>query len=92
MQQRRCTCTSTRCSRFLPLASQTDGPANPCLPQMATPSIYGLPAAPAAVADARGNCLTVHSAASPAWLERLLRPVCAEMGASAGFSSCPLTG
>ncbi len=30
--------------------------------------------------------------ASPAWLERLLRPVCTEMGCSAGCSDRPLTG
>lgn len=60
--------------------------------QMMTSAIYGLPVLPAAVADEKGNCLAVQRAASPAWLERLLRPVCTEMGCSAGFSSCPLTG
>ena len=59
---------------------------------MMTSAIYGLPVLPAAVADERGNTVVVQRAASAAWLERLLRPVCTEMGCSAGFSSCPLTG
>jgi hypothetical protein len=59
---------------------------------MMTSAIYGLAVLPAAVADERGSTVVVQRAASAAWLERLLRPVCTEMGCSAGFSSCPLTG
>ena len=72
-------------------------PSAPHLPpvpptQMMTSAIYGMPVLPAAIADERGNAVVVQRAASAAWLERLLRPVCTEMGCSAGFSSCPLIG
>ncbi|PRW56447.1 hydantoinase subunit beta [Chlorella sorokiniana] len=60
--------------------------------QMTTAAIYGAPILPTALADEKGNAVVVHRAASPAWLERLLRPVCTEMGCSAGCSDCPLTG
>ena len=59
---------------------------------MMTPAICGLPLLPAALADEKGNAVVVQRAASAAWLERLLRPLCAEMGCSAGFSMRPLTG
>lgn len=60
--------------------------------QMMSSAIYGLPITPAAVADEKGNRVVVQRCADAAWLERLLRPVCTEMGCSAGFSSRPLTG
>lgn len=59
--------------------------------QMTPPAIYKLPVTPAAVADEKGNAVTVTRVASPAWLERLLRPISTAMGCSAGFSSTPLT-
>lgn len=59
---------------------------------MTTSAIYGARLLPAALADEKGNVVTVQAAASPAWLERLLRPLCAEMGCSAGCSDCPLSG
>jgi DUF917 family protein len=59
---------------------------------MTTSAIYGQPMTPAALADEKGNAAVVSAAASPAWLERLLRPLCSAMGCSAGFSSRPLTG
>ena len=58
---------------------------------MATPAIYAASVAPAALADEKGNSVVVGSVHSGPWLERLLRPVCAEMGGSAGYASCPLT-
>lgn len=59
---------------------------------MMTPAMYGYPVTPAALADAQGNAVVVSTAASPAWLEALLRPCCTAMGCSAGFASPPLTG
>ncbi|KAL4447891.1 hypothetical protein ABPG75_005110 [Micractinium tetrahymenae] len=61
-------------------------------PQMMTSAIYGLPVVPAALADEKGNAVVVQRAADTGWLERLLRPLCTEMGCSAGFSARPLTG
>ena len=58
---------------------------------MMTSAIFGLPITPAALAD-EGNAVVVQSVPSAAWLERLLRPLCTEMGCSAGFASRPLTG
>jgi DUF917 family protein len=60
--------------------------------QMMTTAIHGLPILPAAVADEKGCAVVVQRAPGPAWLERLLRPLCTEMGCSAGFSCRPLTG
>ena len=40
-----------------------------------TSAIYGHDLAPAVLADEKGNVVRVESAASPEWLERLLRPV-----------------
>jgi DUF917 family protein len=61
-------------------------------PQMTTPAIYGLDITPAALVDEKGNAVVVSTVQSPTWLERLLRPVCTEMGCSAGFAPAPLTG
>jgi uncharacterized protein len=60
--------------------------------QMMTSAIYGMPLAPAALADEKGNVVAVRRCASSAWLEALLRPVCTAMGCSAGLATCPLTG
>ena len=43
--------------------------------QMMTSAIYGHDLAPAVLADEKGNVVRVETAASPEWLERLLRPV-----------------
>lgn len=67
------------------------GRAFPELHQM-TSAIYGCPITPACLADEKGNVAGVQTVSSPGWLERLLRPVCTEMGCSAGFAACPLTG
>lgn len=58
---------------------------------MMTTAIYGLPITPAALADVKGNTVVVQSVRDALWLERLLRPVCTQMGCSAGFASRPLT-
>ncbi|CAK0783618.1 hypothetical protein CVIRNUC_006817 [Coccomyxa viridis] len=60
--------------------------------QMMTSAIYGHDLAPAVLADEKGNVVRVESAASPEWLERLLRPVCTAMGCAAGLSTKPMTG
>ena len=51
------------------------------LSQMMTSAIYGHDLAPAVLADEKGNVVRVESAASPEWLERLLRPVRAPLHA-----------
>lgn len=43
--------------------------------QMMTSAIYGHDLAPAVLADEKSNVVRVESAASPEWLECLLRPV-----------------
>ena len=45
------------------------------LSQMMISAIYGHDLAPAVLADEKGNVVRVERAASPEWLERLLRPV-----------------
>jgi hypothetical protein len=57
---------------------------------MTTAAIAGLPPAPAALADEKGNVVVARRVAGAPWLERLLRPVCTEMGGSAGFAACLL--
>ena len=49
--------------------------------QMMTNAIHGHDLAPAVLADEKGNIVRVESAASPEWLERLLRPVRAPLHA-----------
>lgn len=60
--------------------------------QMTTQAIYGLDTTPAALVDEKGNAVVVSMVQSNTWLERLLRPVCTEMGCSSGFATAPLTG
>ncbi|KAK9800870.1 hypothetical protein WJX73_003020 [Symbiochloris irregularis] len=60
--------------------------------QMMTSAMYGHKLTPAALVDDKGNKVVVQDAASPLWLERLLRPVCTAMGCSAGLATSPLSG
>ena len=59
---------------------------------MMTTSIAGLPLAPAALTDEKGNAVIVTESVDGAWLERILRPVCTAMGCSAGLATAPITG
>ena len=43
---------------------------------MMTTAIYGVPLAPAALADEKGNTVVVQNVANIHSLEHLLRPVC----------------
>jgi hypothetical protein len=63
-----------------------------CCWQMTTAVISGIPLTPCALADAKGNSLVMTSAASPLWVERVLRGACEEMGGSAGLATSPMTG
>jgi hypothetical protein len=58
---------------------------------MCTSAIYGVPLAPAAVADEKGTTLTVMTAASPEAVEKLLRGACDQLGGSVGLSSSFMT-
>lgn len=60
--------------------------------QMTTFFINGQDTSPAAIADADGNVMTVTSACSPLWLERLLRAATVAMGCTALMSSPPMRG
>lgn len=69
--------------------------------QMQTMSIHGLSVLPSTLSDAFGRCVTLSPTKSvgnmtPAdnvtWLERILRPVCVEMGCFAGLALAPLSG
>ncbi|KAL3159203.1 hypothetical protein ABBQ32_011184 [Trebouxia sp. C0010 RCD-2024] len=60
--------------------------------QMMTTAIYGVPIAPAALADEKGNAVVVQTVANIHSLEHILRPVCTAMGCSAGFASAPVSG
>lgn len=59
--------------------------------QMALPALAGIPATPMALADERGNALTLDTVDSH-WAERLARVVVSEMGCSAAMSLYVLTG
>lgn len=58
---------------------------------MCTTGIYGLPLTPAAIADEKGTTVVVQQAASPLWLEKILRSACSEMGGSVGLATRPQT-
>lgn len=59
--------------------------------QMVTPTIYGIPATPMAVADDKGNVAIVETIDNR-WTERLARAVTVEMGGAAMVAQYPLTG
>jgi DUF917 family protein len=60
--------------------------------QMCTYLIYGLPGAPAALADEKGNIAILSSVADEYWLEKLARTAAVDMGATAGFALAPMRG
>eukprot|EP00929_Paragymnodinium_shiwhaense_P024128 TRINITY_DN14957_c0_g1_i20.p1 TRINITY_DN14957_c0_g1~~TRINITY_DN14957_c0_g1_i20.p1 ORF type:complete len:836 (+),score=109.34 TRINITY_DN14957_c0_g1_i20:98-2605(+) len=51
-----------------------------------------IPVTPAAIADHQGNQVVIRHAASPKWLEDMLRPVCTSMGCTAALALRPLSG
>lgn len=59
--------------------------------QMCTPTLWGTPAVPLAMADDKGNASTV-AAISNKWAERIARAITVEMGCWAMVSLYPLTG
>lgn len=60
--------------------------------QMDTFSIYGIPAAPAALADPHHNAVIWERVKDPLTLERQARAVTIQMGGSAGFAFPMMTG
>lgn len=60
--------------------------------QMCTYSIYGVPGAPAAISDVRGDVALFPNVTSDQLLERYARAVTIEMGGSAGIASPLMTG
>lgn len=60
--------------------------------QMTTYMIYGAPAAPAAIADDKGNVVVFRQMVDMFWLERFARDASVAMGAGAGFAVAPMRG
>jgi hypothetical protein len=60
--------------------------------QMTTFSIYGQAAAPAAIADDKGNVVVFKAVVDMLWLERFARHVAVDMGAGAGFATSAMPG
>jgi uncharacterized protein len=58
--------------------------------QMTTFFIYGAKAAPAAIADDKGNVVVFRHVIDMFWLERFARTVAVDMGAGAGFAVAPM--
>ncbi|MGD9916120.1 MAG: DUF917 domain-containing protein [Rhizobiaceae bacterium] len=58
--------------------------------QMTTFFIYGAKAAPAAIADDKGNVVVFREVIDMFWLERFARTVSVDMGAGAGFAIAPM--
>lgn len=59
--------------------------------QMVTFTIFGIPATPMAMADEKGNALTLNCIDNR-WTERFARSVCVDMGCTAMIAIYPLTG
>lgn len=60
--------------------------------QMVSPSIYGYPATPMALADEKGNTLIIRRSRSNLWTERFARHATIDMGGSAMIALYPLQG
>lgn len=58
--------------------------------QMTTFFIYGANAAPAAIADDKGNVVVFKEVIDMFWLERFARDVSVDMGAAAGLAMAPM--
>ena len=58
--------------------------------QMTTFFIYGAKAAPAAIADDKGNVVVFKEVIDMFWLERFARDVSVDMGAAAGLAIAPM--
>ena len=60
--------------------------------QMCTFFIYGLPPAPSALCDEKGNTVLFRDVKSAVWLEKLARAATIAMGCTAIFALPPMTG
>ena len=59
--------------------------------QMVTPTIWGIPATPMAIADDKGNSAILQTISNQ-WTETFARSLTVDMGASASISLYPMTG
>lgn len=59
--------------------------------QMVTPTIYGIPAAPLALADEKGNVVVLETVDN-LWMERLARAVTVQMGSTSLIASYAMSG
>ena len=59
--------------------------------QMTTFFIYGAQAAPAAIADEKGNVVVFQKVIDMYWLERFARSTAVDMGAGAGLAIAPMS-
>lgn len=59
--------------------------------QMCTPTLFGTPATPLAIADDKGNSTVLNAISNP-WAERLARSLTIQMGCWALLAVYPLTG
>jgi uncharacterized protein len=60
--------------------------------QMVSPSLYGFPATPMAIADEKGNVVILQDTLTNLWTERFARHVTIDMGGSAMIALYPLRG
>lgn len=59
--------------------------------QMSTPTLYDIAATPMALADDKGNMVTIDAVDNP-WTERMARSITVDMGAAAFIALYPQTG
>lgn len=59
--------------------------------QMITPTLFDIPATPATLVDAAGNCIVLQTT-NNLQTERIARAVCVQMGGRAAMAGYPMTG
>lgn len=60
--------------------------------QMVSPTLYGMPATPMALADEKGNVVIIKETVTNLWTERFARTVTVDMGGSAMIALYPMLG
>ncbi|MGA7923851.1 MAG: DUF917 domain-containing protein, partial [Thermoplasmata archaeon] len=60
--------------------------------QMVSPTLYGYPATPMALADEKGNVVVLQKTTTNLWTERFARHITIDMGGSAMIALYPLRG
>ena len=59
--------------------------------QLTTFFVYGVPPAPIAVSDEKGNTIIITAALNSVWAERLARAACVQIGSIGGFATAPMS-